>query len=344
MTCIYRKAAKRVRTVLHPYLSCLHTYCNKHLVTNIQGMGKGVVFPAFSPAPQPHQGCQSCCLTPKPWVDNKVMGTLEATLLGTLLGSVCPRQPLHPSKPPLYPHRRDSPLLNPPAPSPCPIPPAGPYFPLPFPHCLPLSLNASTPQALLFASQRRCTLLKLSPQHITFPKEGAASIWIHTTRGLYGCSTTQDMRGHHIALLLLSCHIPTQEYGHNPSYPPMPPSSIWVHPGNFASLKANGPPQAQQALEGGRPWWEPSHCHKTGRERFDFSPYTASLCTGPACRGAFHELWQIPVLKDAYKQRKYINPPIKHTGSSGPSACLDTSACQSSTMISACGLQKKPAF
>lgn len=99
--------------------------------------------------------------------------------------------------------------------------------------------------------------------------------------------------------------------------------------------------QVQQSSEAGRLWRE-LNCHKTGNS--DFCSYMLSLCTGAACRGAFHELWQIPILKDAYKQSKYINLPIKHTGSSGPAACLNTSVCQSSSMISACCLQKKPAF
>lgn len=119
------------------------------------------------------------------------------------------------------------------------------------------------------------------------------------------------------------------------------PSTSWVHSGNSAFLKANEPLQVQQSSEAGRLWRE-LNCHKTGNS--DFCSYMLSLCTGAACRGAFYELWQIPILKDAYKQSKYINLPIKHTGSSGPAACLNTSVCQSSSMISACCLQKKPAF
>jgi len=78
---------------------------------------------------------------------------------------------------------------------------------------------------------------------------------------------------------------------------PHSPSTGWIPPGSITSLEANGSLQAQWAR---RPWrgakppplgWEKERC----------MPLHGELLHGGACRGAFHELWQVPVLKDTYQ-------------------------------------------
>ena len=138
-------------------------------------------------------------------------------------------------------------------------------------------------------------------------------------------------------------------YSHSMLRSPHSYTGTWVcnpiPPPPAGSLLEALPPWRQMGLykhsgQGG-PGGGPSHHHSAGRKS-DVCPYTVSFCMGVHAEGLFmnsgkYLFWKIHT-------SKYINPPIKHTGSSGPTECLDTSACQSSTLISACCLQKKPAF
>lgn len=210
-------------------------------------------------------------------------------------GSACPGRPLHRSTPSLYPHHR-APRCTPQQLPPTPSLHQDPNFPLPFPHCLPHSASplCQDPTISLLSFPTKFNLAEtgddLSLQRIPSPKEGAASTWIHTKRGLYGCSTTQELGGPYVFPHMLRSPIPTEAHGHATLFPP-PPAGFFLEilpPWRQMGLYKNS---GHGACRGG-----PSHCHLTRRERC--KPLHSEPVHRGTSRGAFHELWQIPVLRD----------------------------------------------
>lgn len=152
-----------------------------------------------------------------------------------------------------------------------------PDFPLPFPHCLPPSCQLPSPgphnlSPFLPKFNLAETWDGLSPQHVPSPREGVAISWIHTHRGLYGCSTTQELGGP-----MLTSPAPTQAQGHAKPFFPSPTGSLQelcLPGGKWVSTRTVG----KETLARGQ-------VTTTQLGKSDVSPYMVSLCTGVHAEG-----------------------------------------------------------